>query len=152
MKKIFYSNLLVFMLVLIGCSDETPTYTRAELETFLIRDCKEVTYIFMDEGLEYSFDFRKTSNGNVGEYHRWLLTNNKYEYKKCDFIWEVEPDGNGGIVTMAFEEEGVRIRVRMLLVEEEYTVINIENDVVKETKATEILWELDFKPKNDPFN
>ena len=152
MKNINYLILFFLLIGLIGCSNDEndSVYTQSELETFLIRDCQEAIYAFDDENLVYEFDFNKTSEGNVGEYHRYQLIGSEYEY--CNFIWEVEPEGNGGVVTMAFEEGGGRIRVRMGLMEQSYTSITVGPNGSNVQSGSEMLWKLDFKLKDDPFN
>lgn len=152
MNKNFYVILFLLTFCLMGCNNDENnlTYTQSELETFLIRDCKEAIYVFNDENLIYNFDFEKTSEGNIGKYHRHQLSGK--EYKDCNFIWEIEPNGDEGIVTLAFEENKGRIRKRMKLTEQTYTNITIGADGEQEIyHGSEILWKLEFNPKDDPF-
>ena len=151
MKKLIYAMLMVFAITLVGCSNNDGlSYTQSELEAFLIRDCKETVYSFEEQDLECEFDFEKTSKGNVGKYYRLQLSKNRY--KSYDFIWDVEPDGSGGVVTISFINDDERIRVRMKHTEEEFTEVTIFQDGTKvENTYTKELWKLDFNYKDDPF-
>ena len=152
MKKIIYFILMVFSIALTGCNsdDNGVTYTKSELETFLIKECNGVSYLFEEEGMYFEFYFKKNNNGNIGEYYRKNYNNGKR--KMCDFIWDVEPSGNEGNVTMSFEKGSIRLNLRMKLVEEEYFVTSTTPSGIVEIKAkTRQLWKLDFKLKDDPF-
>ena len=149
-KKITFLFLSFLFLGLTGCSDtDNSTYTQSELEAFLIRDCQEAIYIFKEKDLVYEFDFEKTSEGNWGEYRRYRLAGRGDEY--YEFIWEVEPDGDGGIVTLAFVDSEDRISVRMGLMEQHnVTYIEGPNGGIIQN-GSKMLWKLDFNFKDDPF-
>ena len=142
---------MVFSIALTGCSsdDNGATYTKSELETFLIRDSKDAIYYFEEEDLFFQFDFKKNGNGNIGEYFRENYNNGNR--KKCEFIWDVEPSGDEGDVTMSFENGNIRLKSRMKLMEQKHTIVEVSPGEIKEKVEIIRLWKLDFKVKDDPF-
>jgi len=149
--KMIFSILLICTFTLIGCSEEdNVTYTQSELEAFLIRDSKNAVYIFEDKDLMYNFDFEKSVEGNIGEYHRSDLKGSND--KDSDFIWELKPNGNGAIITMSFEEGGKRIKLRMGFMDQDFTTIHVgQNGEFNVESGTKKLWKLNFKPEDDPY-
>ena len=69
-----------------------------------------------------------------------------------NFIWGLIPSGDGGIVSITFEDKKTRIKLRMGLMDQEFTTINIGSDgnqIIEH--GSKKLWKLYFTLQDDPF-
>lgn len=149
MKHIIFSLLMLCCFAFIGCNSEEDSaiYTQSELETFLIRDSQEAIYVFDEGNIIYEFDFKKTSEGNTGEYYRLNHSTGRSRYG--NFVWGLKPSGDGAIVSITFEDKKTRIELRMGLMDQEFTIYDSGSQFIEH--GTKKLWKLYFTLQDDPF-